>query len=118
MHTLFFALSDGYVVFRLAPRRQLRRDLDHSVVAFSADHLDRDSQSGWSVLVRGVAEEVSDPGLVASLLALPLRAWGDPADGDSFVRVPIDHISGTSFRWPTAISPPSQVGDHHAPAAP
>jgi nitroimidazol reductase NimA-like FMN-containing flavoprotein (pyridoxamine 5'-phosphate oxidase superfamily) len=110
VYSVFFAFSDGHVVLRMAPKWQLREHINQSVVAFNADGFDKDDRSGWSVLVRGVGHEVTDPALLAKLLRLPLRPWGDPPEADCFLRIPVDQISGTHFREVGA-ERPTAAGD-------
>ena len=97
VYSVFFAFKDGCIVLRLGPNWHLHREIDRSVVAFSIDRFEADRSSGWSVLVQGLGEEVADPSLVESLLALPLPSWGDPPDADRFVRIRADKVAGTRF---------------------
>ena len=46
-------------------------------VAFEIDGADARYHVGWSVLVVGLGEEVSDPAGLARCIRLPLRAWGE-----------------------------------------
>jgi nitroimidazol reductase NimA-like FMN-containing flavoprotein (pyridoxamine 5'-phosphate oxidase superfamily) len=58
-----YALIGEKVVFLTAPGSKLTAAMRRSVVAFEADRRDACGAWGWSVLVQGVASEVSDPGL-------------------------------------------------------
>lgn len=55
-------------------------------VAFEVDGVDQDRQIGWNVVVRGRAEEVTDPIKLAELRWTPLVAWHTSAN-PRYVRV-------------------------------
>ena len=55
-------------------------------VAFEADGIDRATGTGWSVLVRGEAIEVTDPLELARLRTLPLHPWA-PGPKNHFLRI-------------------------------
>lgn len=48
--------GEDVVVFRTSPHTELGRSLIRGPVAFEADDYEEYNQSGWSVLVRGIAE--------------------------------------------------------------
>ena len=54
-----YAVIGGRVVFRTAPGSKLTAATRRSVVAFEADRHDPCGAWGWSVLVQGVAAEVT-----------------------------------------------------------
>ena len=54
-----YALVNGDIVFRTGEGIKLRAALDHTIVAFEVDNADLELHQGWSVLVVGMAEEVS-----------------------------------------------------------
>lgn len=73
-----FGLAGTRIMFRLETDSHLRAAVD-APVAFEVDHTDADTGSGWSVLVRGDAEEVDldhVPGLL-KLMAGPPRPWAE-----------------------------------------
>jgi len=92
-----FVLTDVGVVFRTSRGTKLDAAVDGAVVAFEADSFDPMYHEGWSVVVTGVAE-------VRDLDSLPARAaqtprWAAPGhgghdDGEQFVVVPTDMVSG------------------------
>jgi len=67
-------------------------------VAFETDHLDETLLSGWSVLVRGQAHRVLQPGEVRHLReSCDLRPW--PAgEHDLYVKIVPTHITGRRIR--------------------
>jgi nitroimidazol reductase NimA-like FMN-containing flavoprotein (pyridoxamine 5'-phosphate oxidase superfamily) len=70
-------VMDGYTV---AVRTDARSGIDTSIlrnVAFEVDHIDAESHEGWSVVVRGVARDITDALDPASehTRSLPLTPW-------------------------------------------
>jgi nitroimidazol reductase NimA-like FMN-containing flavoprotein (pyridoxamine 5'-phosphate oxidase superfamily) len=102
IYPVSFVLDGEHLLFRVAQRSVLRRALAGSVVAFGADHFDESNEEGWSILVRGVGEEVGDEALVVSMRSLPLRSYSEAPERDCFVRVPLTQVSGTRAHWPQA----------------
>ena len=56
-----FAVVDGAVVFRTPPGTKLAAATASAVVAFEVDSYEADGRTGWSVMVQGMASEVTDP---------------------------------------------------------
>ncbi len=57
------------------------------------DEIDRDSHSGWSVVVRGRAEEVWMPAELQEMRELSLRPWA-PGDRAHYLRIASGSITG------------------------
>lgn len=91
------------IVFRTTYGSKLTAAVRGQRVVFEADRLDPAERAGWSVLVRGEAEHVTDPTVVERLEDLALDVWADAVDRPQWVRIPIDEISGR--RIPTADDP-------------
>jgi nitroimidazol reductase NimA-like FMN-containing flavoprotein (pyridoxamine 5'-phosphate oxidase superfamily) len=96
-----FTLIGDDVVFRTNPGAKLDAALANNVVAFEADDVDPVYQTGWSVLVQGMAREVIEPDQVAEMRKAPLRAWAGNGR-DHFVRIPTRRVSGRRIRPATA----------------
>jgi nitroimidazol reductase NimA-like FMN-containing flavoprotein (pyridoxamine 5'-phosphate oxidase superfamily) len=103
IHTVSFLLHQGRLLFRMAQRSPLRHAVAGSVVAFSADNFGEGRQEGWSVLVRGVGEEVTDELAAERMRALPLRSHSDAPDRDCFLCLPLTQVSGSRVHWPLAV---------------
>jgi hypothetical protein len=100
---LNYALDGDAVVFRTAPGTKLEA-ISRSLVAFEVDRWASSCQAGWSVVVEGIAQEVTSadaPGLRERLAALPVRPL---ATGDRlhFVRIVPMSITGSRLRLATA----------------
>ena len=86
---------DGYsVVFRTAEGTVLNK-VALQVVAFEADRVDEATATGWSVLVQGVAQDVSNAIDTTSerLRRLALVSWA-PGQRHRWLRVNADTITG------------------------
>ena len=88
-----YVLVDGFVVFRTDAGGKLEAALRGDVVAFEIDGIDVTNRTGWSVLVRGHAERVSDPAELARLRAMPLVAWA-PGAKPHYVRIRANAVTG------------------------
>ena len=93
-------LVDGQdVVFRTAAGSKLSSIEVGHYVGFEADAYDPETESGWSVLVSGLAEIVEDDAEVARLDARDLRSWGHP-DEPVWVRIRPSSVSGRRLPAP------------------
>ncbi|HET9692051.1 MAG TPA: pyridoxamine 5'-phosphate oxidase family protein, partial [Acidimicrobiales bacterium] len=93
--TVNYRLDGQVIVFRSNAGTKLQA-ADHANVAFHVDHVDPVTRTGWSVLVQGMAEDVTnhraDPNRDRAE-ALDIAPW--VADGRShLVRVIPAHITG------------------------
>jgi nitroimidazol reductase NimA-like FMN-containing flavoprotein (pyridoxamine 5'-phosphate oxidase superfamily) len=96
-----YAMDGEAPVFRTAPGTKLWASA-RSPVAFEVDAVDSETQTGWSVVVHGVAQEVTAfdrAELQKRVYGLPVHPW---ARGDKpvFVRVAPRLITGRRIRQP------------------
>ena len=71
-----FVVWQGSIVFRTVPGTKLDAAAAGAVVAFEADaYGTAEAPGGWSVLVRGIARVVTDPGELAEMAFLGLDSW-------------------------------------------
>ena len=95
---LNYTMVDGDVVVRVGPGTILATIRESgTIVAFEIDDQPADGRSGWwSVLVQGLAQEVTDPNrLVLFAPGAPVPAVPEP--GESMVRIRPDVLSGRRF---------------------
>ena len=93
-----YAIRGDVVVVRTGEGTKL--EAAHGAkVAFEVDDVDRDTKSGWSVLVQGVAEAIpaASDRLDQSLWASAAPSW-IPAPTDHYVRITPSVISGRRLR--------------------
>jgi nitroimidazol reductase NimA-like FMN-containing flavoprotein (pyridoxamine 5'-phosphate oxidase superfamily) len=81
-----FVLDRHMVVFRTDEGTKLDAAARGSRVAFEIDGTDEVARTGWSVLVRGEAIEVTDPAELARLRRLRLSPWA-PGAKARYVRI-------------------------------
>lgn len=81
------------VVFRTDPGTKLDGIDRMPWVCFEVDGFDEDRTVGWSVLLKGCAEEVGDPGVIAELEALDIRFWG-VGEKTHWVRIEPEAVTG------------------------
>lgn len=92
-----FAMLDGDIVFCTAKGSKLSWLSLRGRVSFQADESRPEDHEGWSVLIQGVAREVTDPSELEFLRRGILRSWlRSPAD--HWVRIRIEAISGRALR--------------------
>jgi nitroimidazol reductase NimA-like FMN-containing flavoprotein (pyridoxamine 5'-phosphate oxidase superfamily) len=88
-------LVDGQdIVFRTGPGSKLSSAEVGQYVAFEADDYDTATQTGWSVMVNGLAEEVDGDPDRARLDALELQPWGGAASDRTWIRIRPVTITG------------------------
>ncbi|WNM31224.1 pyridoxamine 5'-phosphate oxidase family protein [Streptomyces sp. Li-HN-5-11] len=85
--------ADGAVLLRTSLASELARAVDGAVVAFEADAADVDTHSGWSVVVTGRAEIVTDSAEAARLGRVAPRSWA-PSPEEVFVRIEPELVTG------------------------
>jgi nitroimidazol reductase NimA-like FMN-containing flavoprotein (pyridoxamine 5'-phosphate oxidase superfamily) len=93
-----FRLRDGRIIVRTVPGTKLDAAVGQAVVAFEVDDYDPEGRWGWSVLVRGVGSEISQPDEMEAVKALPLRAWAfKDGTADRYMAVDTTLVSGRRF---------------------
>jgi transcriptional regulator with XRE-family HTH domain len=92
-----YAVAEATIVIRTGSGSLIGGHGD-GPVSFEADHFDLELGQGWSVLVRGEAHRVLQPGELRNLQEnYDLRPW--PAgEHDLFVRIVPRHITGRRIR--------------------
>lgn len=88
-----YGLYQDAIVFLTSPGTKLTAALNHTVVGFEVDHLDPATRSGWSVLVVGTSQVISDPAEIAHLAQAGLRSWA-PLWQPRYVKISMQRISG------------------------
>lgn len=79
------------VVFRTFRGSLLHEALMSEPVAFQVDAFDPDERTGWSVVVRGIAEVADDPD---ELHELGLEPWADAVVRDDWVQIRAEEVTG------------------------
>ena len=108
-----FVLDRHMVVFRTGEGTKLDTACRGSRVAFEVDGADAAAHTGWSVVVRGEAVEVTGPAELARLRKLPLQPWA-PGAKTHYVRILPAVLTGRRIVAP---SRPSEPGGESPPGA-
>jgi uncharacterized protein len=104
-----YAVDGTTLVIRTRPGTILRA-ATHANVTFEVDEIDRRTRSGWSVLVRGQAEEVGEEhraDLVARTHRTGVEPWA-PGEHGNWLRVIVHDVSGRRIvpgELPPAVDP-------------
>lgn len=92
-----FVVVDGDIVFRTVDGTKFHAAARGTVVAFEADSYETSGRSGWSVLVQGKSEIITDPAELAKLSRLPIDPWAVDGSADRFVRISTTMVTGRRF---------------------
>ena len=84
-------------MLRTTPGTKLDAATSAAVVAFEVDSYVSDGSVGWSVVVQGVAAEITDPDELARARASPLDSWALDGSADRFIRIEMSKVSGRRF---------------------
>ncbi len=90
-----YAFDGAHVLIRTSEVSQLVRKAPNAIVAFEVDDLDRQARRGWSVVVTGPCEIVTDPDKLAHVASLNLNPW---AEGERNVVLQIAATIVTGYR--------------------
>ncbi len=96
-----YALAGEDIVLRVEQRSLLRAALQAGV-AFEVDHVEPDAESGWSVLVRGVGDEVEIervPDLLRRMDGNMPRPWAEGVH-NVWVRISARKVTGRRLTVP------------------
>jgi nitroimidazol reductase NimA-like FMN-containing flavoprotein (pyridoxamine 5'-phosphate oxidase superfamily) len=94
-----YAVSDKTILYRTGVGTKLHA-IHRSNVTFEVDAIDPVHRSGWSVMVKGVAQELSTTRNREAVSRAELAGaipWA-PGDKDHFIRIVADQISGRLIR--------------------
>jgi uncharacterized protein len=88
-----YVVDREQILFRTAPGTKLDAAARGQQVAFEIDSADPMYHTGWSVIVQGRCEEVTDPVRRAEVDQLPLRPWAAGAK-DHVVSIRAESVTG------------------------
>jgi nitroimidazol reductase NimA-like FMN-containing flavoprotein (pyridoxamine 5'-phosphate oxidase superfamily) len=88
------AVEGQDVVFRAARGSKLTAAEEQELVAFEADDYDRQTRSGWSVLVTGRAVVVYEEAEIQRLDRLGLRPWVTAVEHPFWIRIRPTSVTG------------------------
>ncbi|MEE9415512.1 MAG: pyridoxamine 5'-phosphate oxidase family protein [Acidimicrobiales bacterium] len=89
-----FAFVSGSILFRSAPGSKLSSAEIAKPMSFEIDGWEESTRTGWSVLVKGVSDLVTDEWLTGMYEFLGSEPWADSIPRDNWIRIRADEISG------------------------
>jgi nitroimidazol reductase NimA-like FMN-containing flavoprotein (pyridoxamine 5'-phosphate oxidase superfamily) len=92
-----FVLVGSSILVRTATGSDLLHACADEVVAFEADGFESAGAYGWSVLVRGIGEEIVEAEQLTLANRLGLESWALRGRADRFVAIPTTIVSGRRF---------------------
>ena len=81
------------VLIRTAAGSKLHAVLRSATAAFEIDGIDPDGRVGWSVIIVGVSEEITNPAELRRIETLGLEPWA-PGGKDHWIRIRSNVVSG------------------------
>src|SRR5512133_2733503 len=112
-----YVVDQHSVLFRTDAGTKLAVASRGARVAFQVDGTDAATRTGWSVLVRGEAVEVTDPAELERVRQLPLSPWA-PGPKTRYVRILPTALTGRRIALPedpprtwSGSQAPGQAGD-------
>lgn len=102
-----FDRASQSVVFRTAEGSKFHALLRAAEAAFEIDGIDEDSRTGWSVVIRGIADELRDWSIVRRLDRLGLEPWA-PGPKPHWMHIRAWTVSGRRI-----VLPAETIGDTH-----
>lgn len=95
-----YTVEGARVAFRTAAGSKLEAAVEQAVVAFEVDAFDRAERSGWSVVIKGRAEVVSDEALIARLERSRLKPYAMAVPKPEWVVIHPNGITGRRVPLP------------------
>jgi uncharacterized protein len=106
-----YLLDRGSVLIRTGEGSKLAAAVRKARVAFEVDEIDEDLQIGWSVVVKGIADELWQGAELDRARALPLTPWA-PGDRQHYLIIMSSAVTGRRITWldgPPLPPPPSDL---------
>jgi nitroimidazol reductase NimA-like FMN-containing flavoprotein (pyridoxamine 5'-phosphate oxidase superfamily) len=88
-----YVLLDDRIVVRTGRGTKLDAATRNTVVAFEVDEIETVEQTGWSVVVTGVARALVAPDEIDDVSASPPARWAPGRDG-RYIAISTDMVSG------------------------
>lgn len=88
-----YRLVDDTTVFRIGHGTKLDAATNRAIVAFEVDDIDPLNHTGWSVMVTGEAQRVTDPALLSQLENGGVPHWAH-TEVDATVAIPTTMVTG------------------------
>ncbi len=100
-----YVVDEDRILMRTGRDTRMAAATSDAVVAFEVDEFDHDMDGGWSVMVQGLAREVTGTPTVDPAAEAVLSSWVGPAPARCF-SIPIEIVSGARLH-PLSPHPPA-----------
>ncbi len=94
-----FALFEGSILIRSVPGTKFDKAVSGVVTAFEADGYSEDGAAGWSVMVHGIAQEITDPEEVSRAEAVDLPTYALPNAPKRLLKLSTTNVTGRQFGY-------------------
>ncbi|HET6832941.1 MAG TPA: pyridoxamine 5'-phosphate oxidase family protein [Acidimicrobiales bacterium] len=101
-----FRFDGRQILIRTGMGTKLDAAVNNAVVAFEVDEIDPVAHTGWSVLVTGLARELTDAGELAAAQVPPLARWA-PRGDHRVIAISTELVSGR--RVVAGLAAPTEV---------
>jgi nitroimidazol reductase NimA-like FMN-containing flavoprotein (pyridoxamine 5'-phosphate oxidase superfamily) len=88
-----FRFDGRQILIRTGVGTKLDAAVANAVVAFEVDEIDPVAHTGWSVMVTGIARELTEPGELAAARTPPLARWA-PGNDHRVIAISPELVSG------------------------
>ena len=88
-----FRFDGRQILIRTGMGTKLDAATSNAVVAFEVDEIDPVAHTGWSVMVTGMARELTDTGELAAARTPPLARWA-PGEDHRVIAISTELVSG------------------------
>jgi uncharacterized protein len=88
-----FRFDGRHILIRTSLGTKLDAATRNAVVAFEVDEIDPVTRTGWSVVIRGVASQLTDAGEIEAARWSPPERWAPGADS-RVIAVSVELVSG------------------------
>jgi uncharacterized protein len=102
-----FRFDGRQILIRTGVGTKLDAAVAEAVVAFEVDEIDPVAHTGWSVMVTGIARELTEPGELAAARTPPLARWA-PGNDHRVIAISTELVSGR--RIVPGLAAPSGAG--------
>jgi len=103
-------VDQATIVFRTDPGSKLHGLLRSPAVCYQIDGIDPDTSTGWSVLVKGTATELTHPDDLRRVAELPLEYWSIGRK-QHWIRITPTEVTGRRIGRTTTTTTPSEHRD-------
>ncbi|WP_350270325.1 pyridoxamine 5'-phosphate oxidase family protein [Brevibacterium sp. CBA3109] len=104
-----YAVEHSAIVFRSGEGTKVDAIREHPATAFEVDGYEPETDTAWSVVLKGQAKVINDPDELRETVALDVFPW-QPGAKNRFIRITAEDVSGRRFpvtdsaAWETPLS--------------